>query len=270
MGDQRQKALDMAIAEIEGFAERMIFREFYPRGLTALDDFNEVTLGTRPTMSHATARQEVANLLNSINLGSLLQPAAAQTPGEATPESDRGNLVGLLERRGGARSTIHLVHRLDLGTSGLIMFAKTETALRVLSERFRTHELIRQYLAVVAGPFPPKVELIEQPIAGKTAVTRVEVLERFSLRATLIRCTLETGRTHQIRIHCKVLGHPVLGDRQHGKSISIDPPRMALHAARLALPHPISGAPLDFESPWPEDLAPWLAGLSGPGSRSGA
>ena len=74
---------------IEGFAERMIFREFYPRGLTALDDFNEVTLGTRPTLSHATARQEVANLLNRVNLGSLLQPVEAQPPGEAAAERDR-------------------------------------------------------------------------------------------------------------------------------------------------------------------------------------
>ncbi len=74
---------------IEGFAEWMIFRAFYPRGLTALDDFNEVSLGTRPTMSHATARREVANLLNSTNLGSLSQPVAAQTPGDAAAESDR-------------------------------------------------------------------------------------------------------------------------------------------------------------------------------------
>jgi len=74
---------------IEGFAEWMIFRAFYPRGLTALDDFNEVSLGTWPTMSHATARREVANLLNSTNLGSLSQPVAAQTPGDAAAESDR-------------------------------------------------------------------------------------------------------------------------------------------------------------------------------------
>jgi len=73
---------------IEGFAERMIFREFYPRGLTALADFNEVTLGTRPTMSHATARQEVASLLNSIDLGSLM--ATAETPpAESSPDTDR-------------------------------------------------------------------------------------------------------------------------------------------------------------------------------------
>jgi chromosome partitioning protein len=98
LGTRNKRLVGVALQElsrrlefrtIEGFAERMIFREFYPRGLTALDDFNEVTLGTRPTMSHATARQEVANLLNSINLGSLLQPVEVQTPGEATAESDR-------------------------------------------------------------------------------------------------------------------------------------------------------------------------------------
>jgi chromosome partitioning protein len=98
LGTRNKRLVGVALQElsrrlefrtIEGFAERMIFREFYPRGLTALDDFNEVTLGTRPTMSHATARQEVANLLNSINLGSLVQPVVGQPPGEAAAESDR-------------------------------------------------------------------------------------------------------------------------------------------------------------------------------------
>ncbi|HEY0713297.1 MAG TPA: RluA family pseudouridine synthase, partial [Polyangia bacterium] len=155
-----------------------------------------------------------------------------------TPESDRSNLLGLLERRGGLRNPVHLVHRLDLGTSGLIIFAKTETALRVLAERFRSHDLTRQYLAVVAGAFPGRVTLMEQPIAGKTASTRVEIVERFGMRATALRFTLETGRTHQIRIHCQRIGHPVLGDKQYGQPTAFDPPRMALHATRLALPHP--------------------------------
>jgi 23S rRNA pseudouridine1911/1915/1917 synthase len=179
-----------------------------------------------------------------------------------TPESDRGNLLGLLERRGAQRQEVHLVHRLDLGTSGLIIFAKTHAALKVLSERFRAHELVRQYLAVVNGHFPPQVELCEQPIDRKPASTRIEVVGRFGRRATYLRCTLQTGRTHQIRIHCRSLGHPVLGDRQYGQESAFDPPRMALHATRLALPHPRTGAPLDFESPWPADLAPWLASLA--------
>jgi 23S rRNA pseudouridine1911/1915/1917 synthase len=180
-----------------------------------------------------------------------------------TPESDRGNLLGLLSRRGGDRHEVHLVHRLDMATSGLIIFAKTHPALKALSERFRTHDLLRQYLTVVVGHFPPRVELIEQPIERRSASTRVEVLERLGMRATFLRCTLDTGRTHQIRIHCRGLGHPVLGDRQYGQPTNYDPPRMALHATRLALPHPVSGAALDFTSPWPPDLTPWLTALGG-------
>jgi 23S rRNA pseudouridine1911/1915/1917 synthase len=178
-----------------------------------------------------------------------------------TPESDRGNLLSLLSRRGGLRHDVHLVHRLDLPTSGLVIFAKTQHALKVLSDRFRAHDLTRQYLAVVAGFFPERVTLIESPIERRSARTHVEILERFARRATFLRCTLETGRTHQIRIHCRGLGTPVLGDKQYGQPTAFDPPRMALHATRLALPHPVTGAALDFESPWPPDLAPWLEGL---------
>jgi 23S rRNA pseudouridine1911/1915/1917 synthase len=187
-----------------------------------------------------------------------------------TPESDRGNLLGLLARRGGGHNEVHLVHRLDMPTSGLIIFAKTSVALKVLSERFRTHDLERQYLTVVAGAFPARVELIERPIERRSASTRVAIVERLGMRATFLRCTLDTGRTHQIRIHCSSLGHPVLGDRQYGQATTYDPPRLALHATRLALPHPLTGAPLDFESAWPADLAPWLATLrtSGAGAVS--
>jgi 23S rRNA pseudouridine1911/1915/1917 synthase len=168
------------------------------------------------------------------------------------------------------------VHRLDLPTSGLLMFAKTDLALKVLSERFRTHDLERVYLAVVAGLFPAHIKVIDQPIEHRPARTRVELLERLGMRATYLRCTLETGRTHQIRLHCRALGHPVLGDATHGQPTAFDPPRLALHATRLALPHPRTGEPLAFDSPWPADLVPWLDGLrsppaavSGRDSRSG-
>jgi 23S rRNA pseudouridine1911/1915/1917 synthase len=185
-----------------------------------------------------------------------------------TPESDRGNLLSLLSRRGDQRQHVQVVHRLDLPTSGLLIFAKSELALKVLSERFRTHDLERVYLAVVAGMFPPRIRLIDQPIERRPARTHVELLERLGTRASFLKCTLETGRTHQIRLHCRALGHPVLGDTVHGQPSGFDPPRMALHATRLALPHPRSGAPLAFESPWPPDLAPWLETLrSGPTPR---
>jgi 23S rRNA pseudouridine1911/1915/1917 synthase len=177
-----------------------------------------------------------------------------------TPESDRGNLLSLLSRRDG-RENVQLVHRLDLPTSGLLIFAKSEVALKVLAERFRTHDLERVYLAVVAGMFPPKIGFIDQPIERRPARTRVELLERLGTRASYLRFTLETGRTHQIRLHARALGHPVLGDVAYGQPTAFDPPRLALHATRLALPHPRTGAPLAFDSPWPPDLAPWLANL---------
>jgi 23S rRNA pseudouridine1911/1915/1917 synthase len=183
-----------------------------------------------------------------------------------TPESDRSNLLSMLSR-GAGRPSVHLVHRLDLPTSGLIIFAKTEPALKTLSERFRTHDLERVYLAVVSGIFPARVGLVDQPIERRPARTRIEIVERLGARATFLRCTLETGRTHQIRLHCRALGHPVLGDTLYGAPGALpgalQPPRLALHATRLALTHPRTSEPLSFESLWPPDLLPWLDELRG-------
>jgi 23S rRNA pseudouridine1911/1915/1917 synthase len=175
-----------------------------------------------------------------------------------TPESDRNNLASLLARREGGAPVL-VVHRIDLETSGLLVFAKTDMANRALSERFRAHDLGREYLAVVAGAFPDDVRVIDRAVGGRSAVTHVTVEERLGARATLLRCRLETGRTHQIRLHALAEGHPVLGDpRYGGPPFSPRPPRMALHATLLAFAHPRTAAPLSFTSPWPRDLAAWL------------
>jgi 23S rRNA pseudouridine1911/1915/1917 synthase len=181
-----------------------------------------------------------------------------------TPESDRNNLADLLSRRTGA-APVQFVHRLDLETSGLIVLAKTELANRELSARFRAHDLERVYLAVAAGAFPGERTSIDRPVGGRRAVTHVAVLERFGSLATALSCRLETGRTHQIRLHLLALGYPVLGDPRYGAvKISVPrPPRMALHAARLAFVHPRSGAEVSFDSPWPGDVAAWLTELRG-------
>jgi len=176
-----------------------------------------------------------------------------------TPESDRNNLADMLARRSQPPGTIFVVHRIDLDTSGLVVFAKTADANRELSSRFRDHDLERAYLAVVAGAFPGDVKTVERPVAGRRAVTHVEVRERFGDRATSLTCRLETGRTHQIRIHMAELGTPVIGDARYGRPFSPAPPRMALHATRLGLAHPRTGAGLSFDSPWPPDLAAWLS-----------
>jgi 23S rRNA pseudouridine1911/1915/1917 synthase len=178
-----------------------------------------------------------------------------------TPESDRNNLASLLGRREGGAPVL-VVHRIDLETSGLLVFAKTPLANNVLSEKFRTHDLGREYLAVVAGAFPDGLRVIDRMVNGRRAVTHVSVEERVGASATMIRCRLETGRTHQIRLHAQAVGHPVLGDpRYGGVPFSPRPPRMALHATLLAFAHPRTGAPLSFESPWPAELAAWVAAL---------
>ncbi len=175
-----------------------------------------------------------------------------------TPESDRNNLAGLLQRRPGG-GPIFVVHRIDLETSGLLVFAKTEDANRALSERFRTHDLERAYLAVVAGAFPARIRRIARPVGGRPAVTHVGVREPLGDRATLLDCRLETGRTHQIRLHVRAVGHPVLGDDRYGAPFpAAPPPRMALHATTLGFAHPRTGQALSFTSPWPPDLAAWL------------
>jgi 23S rRNA pseudouridine1911/1915/1917 synthase len=174
-----------------------------------------------------------------------------------TPESDRNNLADLLSRRPGA-PPVFVVHRIDLETSGLVVFAKTADANRELSARFRDHDLERVYLAVVVGRFPDAIKAIDRPVGGRRAVTHVEIRERFDERATMVACRLDTGRTHQIRLHMLAVGTPVIGDARYGRPFAPAPPRMALHATKLGLAHPRTGEPLSFESRWPRDLEKWL------------
>lgn len=174
-----------------------------------------------------------------------------------TPESDRNTLVDLL--RQGGRDTLLIVHRIDLHTSGLLVVAKSELANQALSERFRTHDVTREYIAVVQGRLAGPTVTVRTPVAGRAAVTHLRVIEHLGEEATVLSARLETGRTHQIRIHCRELGHPVLGDGQYGRRTPHDPPRMALHAATLGFAHPRAREIVTFASALPGDLAAWLA-----------
>ncbi len=224
-----------------------------------------------------------------------------------TPESDRGTLIHWLESRYRG-SALYVVHRIDLETSGLLVVARSRNANRALSERFREHAIEREYIAILAGDLRGRDAgnagdgeeiAVRLAISGRRAVTYLRPVERIAvtgsprgsgssqkaenssgpgsvLGATVVRARLETGRTHQIRIHCKHLGHPVLGDRRYGSGRrspvrwprELRPPRMALHATILGFPHPGSGQPLRFESPLPEDLSTWLASLSAKGESN--
>lgn len=175
-----------------------------------------------------------------------------------TPESDRGDVLDRLRRRPGA-GEVFLVHRIDRPTSGLLIYAKTREANRILGQRFVEHALTRRYVALVVGAPPPELVELDQPIAGQRALTRIVARRALAAGASELTLELETGRTHQIRLHLLGVGCPVLGDRQHGGELArrFRPraPRLALHAAHLGLRHPITDAPLAWDSPLPPDLA---------------
>jgi 23S rRNA pseudouridine1911/1915/1917 synthase len=176
-----------------------------------------------------------------------------------TPESDRGDLLDQLVRRYGE---VYLVHRLDLPTSGLLVFARTRDANKQLGDAFARHDVDREYRAVAIGHATSQT--VDRPIQGKRAVTIISVLEALA-GATLVSVRLETGRTHQIRIHLAGLGTPVAGDHQHGGEASrvFTPraPRLALHAAMLGFTHPATGERVRFERALPAELATWIARL---------
>jgi 23S rRNA pseudouridine1911/1915/1917 synthase len=185
------------------------------------------------------------------------------------------------------------VHRIDKDTSGLLVVAKTDAAHQRLQAQFKAHDLERRYLAVVHGVpdralprlrqlaglswEPGGVLRIEARIgrhpgdrkrmavlsdSGKPAVTRARVLEPFD-DAALLECRLETGRTHQIRVHLSFAGHPLLGDPVYGRrgGGGVRFGRQALHAASLGFVHPVTGAFMRFESALPADMEGLIAAL---------
>lgn len=176
-----------------------------------------------------------------------------------TPESDRGDLLDQLKTQFGE---VYLVHRIDLPTSGLLVFARTREANKLLGDAFAEHRIEREYRAVAIGEVV--AQTIDRPIEGRRAVTHVEVIEPLA-GATLLAVKLETGRTHQIRIHLAGLGHPLAGDSQHGgersRTFIPRPPRLALHAAVLGFTHPATGNQVRWEAPLPDELAAWITRL---------
>jgi 23S rRNA pseudouridine1911/1915/1917 synthase len=176
-----------------------------------------------------------------------------------TPESDRGDLLDQLSKKFGE---VYLVHRIDLPTSGLLVFARTRDANKRLGDAFVAHAIDREYRAVALGDVAKQT--IDRPIGDRAAVTHVEPLEKLR-EATLLAVRLETGRTHQIRIHLAGLGHPVAGDTQHGgeraRTFLPKPPRLVLHATVLGFVHPATGERVRYESPMPLELATWIGRL---------
>jgi 23S rRNA pseudouridine1911/1915/1917 synthase len=183
--------------------------------------------------------------------------------------------------RKGILPRLRIVHRLDKETSGLVVFARTVAAEQGLGRQFRRHTVMRRYLAIVPGYVLPQriaTRLVRDrgdgrrgsttlEGLGKEAITHVEVEERLP-GYTLLSCRLETGRTHQIRIHLGELGHPVCGEKVYNRKPNSPPvldtsgaPRLALHAVELGFVHPITGEDMHWTMPLPADLQGFLDGL---------
>lgn len=200
----------------------------------------------------------------------------------------RGELSGI-----GGVARPGIVHRLDKDTSGLIVVAKNDRAHNALAAQFADHSAGRTYEAVVWGCPAPGEGTVDAPIGrdskarkrmavvrnghGKEAVTHYRVEKRLGLGASLVSCRLETGRTHQIRVHLTHIGHPLIGDSVYGRVTSARRsrlpdaareaatsfPRQALHAAELKFAHPVSGEEMRFEAPTPADMVELMAVLAG-------
>jgi len=203
--------------------------------------------------------------------GMVVHPAAGH---------ESGTLVNALLGLGGSWSTAGgeerpgIVHRLDKGTSGLIVAARNDAAHRGLAAQLADRTLSRTYLAIARGVIRSQAGELEGAIGrhprerkrmavvggGRFARTRYEVIERKRTH-TLVRCDLDTGRTHQIRVHLAALGHPLAGDVEYGGRKPGEPGRPLLHAWRLRLRHPRTGAGMSFEAEPPEDFQAYWASL---------
>jgi len=214
------------------------------------DDHLLVVAKPAGLISHPTARRTTGTLVNRLlGMGVRLAPAG----GELRPG---------------------IVHRLDAGTSGLMIVAKTDEAFVALQGMMRRHEVERRYQALVRGVVAHETFGVEAPLGrradkvvvdhveGRSAATGFEVLERFP-NATLLEAVPTTGRTHQIRVHLSAVGHPILGDAAYGgggdDARALGLGRPFLHAWRIAFTHPIGGGSIEREEPLPDDLVEALA-----------
>jgi len=201
------------------------------------------------------------------------------------PGNPDGTLVNALVHRWRANPPLvgddlrpGIVHRLDKDTSGVMVVARSDRAYQSLVEQIRDRSAVREYVALVEGTIREHSGEIDAPVGrsvtdrkrmavtgvrSRSALTRFEVCEHFG-SATLVQVWLQTGRTHQIRVHMAYIGHPVVGDKTYRRGESgametlrragVELGRQALHAVRLSIAHPVTGSPMQFDAPMPADF----------------
>jgi 23S rRNA pseudouridine1911/1915/1917 synthase len=278
------RRLDAAVSGLEGVESRAVAQRLIAAGRVLVDgraapkrhllragERIEVRPEAPPPSALAPEEVPLAVRFEDEHLLVVDKPAGVVTHPSAGHRT--GTLVhGLLARAiaGGDDPTRPgIVHRLDRDTSGLLVVARSPRAHRRLQRLLRERRVDRRYLALVHGPAPPALT-ISRPVgrdprartrmstsapAGRQAVTHVRRLEEIGPYA-LVEARLETGRTHQIRVHLEAEGMPVAGDPVYGRRRDeLGVGRQFLHAARLSFPHPETGEPIEVESPLPPDLA---------------
>jgi 23S rRNA pseudouridine1911/1915/1917 synthase len=232
----------------------------------------EIRVGASRTPSLPPVRMELAVIHEDDDLLVVDKPAGLLV--HPTREQHTRTLAHGVAAHLGGRGAVHPVHRIDRGTSGLVVFAKSPTAHAALDRDLRERRVHRKYRAVVEGEVGGEEGVVEAPVGahptrpelravrpeGAPATTRWRVSERLR-GAALLEVELESGRTHQIRVHLAHAGHPVYGDRDYGAVESF--PRPALHATSLSLPHPSSGEVLELQAPLPDDLRELIRSLGG-------
>jgi 23S rRNA pseudouridine1911/1915/1917 synthase len=248
-------------------------------GKTELDGTSRLRRGARVELKMSAPRPDARPALDPSSivyvdreLVVVRKPAGVSTvPYDANETGTLDELVRrALWKKSGPEAPLGIVHRLDKETSGLLVFARTLSAKLELKQQFRFHTVKRRYVAIAHGSLGDRTfrsRLVQDrgdgfrgstdnPKLGRDAITHVRVLERLA-DATLIECRLETGRTHQIRIHLSEAGFPIVGDRVYVKNYRgnvITAPRLMLHARELGFEHPTSKKPLHFEEPAPADF----------------
>jgi 23S rRNA pseudouridine1911/1915/1917 synthase len=303
--DLAGQRLDRALASVTGLSRTRI-QETIKGGAAQVDGKSarasqileagqRVTMAGKATMA-ASAPAGEAPVADAIPLRILYEddhllvvdkPAGMVT--HPAPGHSSGTLVNALlahapELAGvGDRARPGIVHRLDKDTSGLLVVAKDPATHTALAQQMKDRAMIKRYLALVEGAMPTAEGVIDAPIGrdprqrlrmgllsvssgGREARTRFRRLEEHGGRS-LLEVQLETGRTHQIRVHLAAVHHPVVGDPVYGRAQRPLPPRQFLHAAHLEFRHPTTGEWLTFDAPLPDDLASFLAICRAEGAR---
>ncbi|MEO7803249.1 MAG: RluA family pseudouridine synthase [Actinomycetota bacterium] len=261
------------------------------QGLVTVDD--QVAIKSMPIHPRMNVKVETVSTTATVDTGAPFEiryedddVAVIYKPSDVVVHPGHGNETGTLVEAlaiqmplaaGSGPERPGIVHRLDKDTSGLLMIAKTDRAFEALSVAIRDREVTRIYLGLVMGVPRLPTGRIDAPIArstkdrtrmsvtpqGRAAVTDFRVLEALG-ESSLVEATLDTGRTHQIRVHMQSIGHPVVGDSVYGKATMILAARFGLtrpflHASSLRFTHPISSEPIDVEEPLPAELQTALA-----------